>query len=315
MNPTDHTLPRAAYAPDPRLSASQSAPRAARPGRWSRRAVAIARFTFREIVRRRILSEAGAVAFFLLLAVPPGMSAFANLYGLVADPATMLRHISVFFALIPSSAVGVVQEQVERLALADRGALSLSFAISLGISLLSASAAIRALVDSLNVIFGVVESRGFLRLVGLTVLLALAVELFLLASVALVVALPLGIELLGIQAYAPTALFVLRWPMLLILSAIGMTMTLRYGPCRAVTRWRHTITAGGVASLLWIGMSFAFDSVFRALVGAGKGDESLGAIVAFMTWLWLSAAIFLTCARFVPHRHPTSGLGPSARAA
>lgn len=292
MKQIDRTLPLALLAP-----------RLPRRGRWSRRAYAIARFTFREILRRRILSEAGAVAFFLLLAVPAGMSAFASLYGLVAEPATMLRHISVLLAVIPDTAVGVVVEQIERFALAGRGALGLSFALGLGISLLSASAAIRALVDSLNAIFEVAESRGFLRLVGLTVLFALAIELFMLASIALVVALPLGIELLGMQAYTTTALVIARWPMLLIISAIGITLTLRYGPCRVAPRWRHAASAGIAAALLWIAMSIAFDSVFRALVGAGAGNGSLGAITAFMTWLWLSAAIFLTCARFVPHQN------------
>ncbi len=75
MKPIEGTSPFARRAPD---LPSDAAPSSSRPGRRSRRVLAVARFTLREILRRRIFSEAGAIAFFLLLAIPPGMSAFAG---------------------------------------------------------------------------------------------------------------------------------------------------------------------------------------------------------------------------------------------
>lgn len=281
-------------------SPTPAGPSGHRSTRW-RRIRAFTRFTFREILKRRIFTEAGAVAFFLLLAIPPGMSGFASLYGLVADPATMRRHISLLLALIPETVVGVVEEQLDRFAFASPSELGWSFALGLGVSLLSASAAIRALIDALNAIFRTAETRGFLKIVGMTCVFTLATELFMLASIALVVALPLGARMLGLEAYTSTALDVARWPILFCISAIGMTMVLRFGPCRAAPRWRHAATAAAIAAALWIAMSIGFDAVFRSLTVTSPGHGSLGAIVAFMTWLWLSAAILLTCARFLPH--------------
>jgi len=261
---------------------------------------ALLRFTLREILRRRILTEAGAVAFFLLMAIPPGVTAFGNLYGLVAEPATMRRHVSLLTAIVPGTAIAVVEDQLERLALRQPSELGWSFAISFAISLLSASAAIRALFDSLNSIFRTPERRGYLELVALTFVFTLAAEVFLLASVALVVVLPIAVRLLGLEAYVPVALSLLRWPLLFAIAAIGMSAALRFGPCRAAAAGRGTIFAGAIAAALWIAMSIGFDAVFRRLVIADAGPGSLGAILAFMTWLWLSAAITLTCARFVP---------------
>ena len=237
------------------------------------------RFTLREILRRRILTEAGAVAFFLLMAIPPGVTSFGSLYGLVADPATMRRHVSLLTAIVPSTAVAVVEDQLERLAQRRPSELGWSFAIGLVISLLSASAAMRALFDSLNSIFRTQERRSYLRIVALTSVFTLAAEVFLLASLAFVVVLPIAVRMLGLEAYVPASISLLRWPLLFAIAAIGMSAALRFGPCRAASAWRETITAGAIAAAPWIAMSIGFDAVFRRLAIADPGQGSLGAIL------------------------------------
>lgn len=263
---------------------------------------AVARFGFGEIARRRILTEAGAVAFFLLLAIPSGASAFVALYGLVADPASMRRHVDMLVSVVPAAAIGVVEDQLDRFADAARSELGWSFATALGLSLLSASAAMRALVDSLNAIARTTETRGFLRLVAITTLFTLAGELFLLASVGTMVAVPLAARLLGLDAHLPAAVLAARWPVMLGLAAVAMTVTLRYGPCRARPPWRRAAVAGSAAAACWIAMSMVFDAVFARVAGGASG--SLGTLVAFMTWLWISVSILLICARFAAPRTP-----------
>ncbi len=279
-------------------SRDASAPRARRP--VGRRISAFFRFTLREILRRRIFTEAGGVAFFMLMAIPPGVTAFGSLYGLVADPATMRRHVSMLIAIVPSTAIEVVEGQLERLSLRLPSELGWSFAISLLLSLLSASAAMRALFDSLNSIFRTTERRSYLRVVVLTCVFTLAAEIFLLASVAFVVVLPIAVHMLGLEAYLSGALGLARWPVLFGIAAFGMSMALRFGPSRPAAAWREIFIAGAIAAALWIAMSIGFDAVFQRLVSSEAGEGSLGAILAFMTWLWLSVAITLTCARFVP---------------
>ncbi len=296
----DASLP----GPGPVSRAGASESRADGIVRWRIRA--LLRFTLREILRRRILTEAGAVAFFLLMAIPPGVTAFGSLYGLLAEPTTMRQHVSLLTAIVPSMAIGVVEDQLERLSHQQPSALGWSFAIALSLSLLSASAAMRALFDSLNTIFQTPERRSFLELVALTCVFTLAAEVFLLASVAFVVVLPIAVRMLGLDAYVPTALSLARWPLLFAIAAFGMSAALRFGPCGVVAKWRDTIFAGAIAAALWIAMSIGFDAVFRHLATVDAGQGSLGAILAFMTWLWLSASITLICARFVPaarHTH------------
>ncbi|CUT12804.1 Ribonuclease BN EC 31 [Bradyrhizobium sp.] len=80
--------------------------------------------------------------------------------------------------------------------------------------------------------------------------------------------------------------------MFLILT-LALAVIYRYGPSRQTARWRWVTWGSAIAALLWIAVSGAF-SWYAA--NFGKFNEtygSLGAIIGFMTWLWISAIVIL----------------------
>jgi membrane protein len=62
---------------------------------------------------------------------------------------------------------------------------------------------------------------------------------------------------------------------------------------KSVTRWRWLSWGGVLASLLWIGGSLLFSWYVANFGSYNKMYGSLGAVIGFMTWIWLSATIIL----------------------
>jgi membrane protein len=241
----------------------------------------------------RLLTEAAGVTFFTLLALFPGIAALVSLYGLFADPATIWRHFSILEGLVPGGGMEVLQDQVQRIAEKGSGSLGFSLALSLATSLWSANQAIKALFDALNVVFEEKETRGFFRLTAETLGFTFASLVFVLLAIAAVVALPVALAILGLGAEADLLLRVSRWPLLLLTMTVFLACVYRFGPDRRQAKWRWVTWGGAAASVLWVVVSGAF-SFYVAQFGTYNATYgSLGAVIGFMTWIWLSSAVLL----------------------
>jgi membrane protein len=91
------------------------------------------------------------VAFYGLLAIFPGLVALVATYGLFADPVRIERHVASLSAILPPGAAQVVMTQLCHLVATDRTALGLGAIGGLQLAPWSASAAVRTLMDALNV--------------------------------------------------------------------------------------------------------------------------------------------------------------------
>jgi membrane protein len=240
----------------------------------------------------RIPSAAAGVTFYMLLAIFPALSAFISLYGLVADAADAQRHVTALGGLLPSGAVSLISDELIRLTRADHGALGFAFAVGLAISIWSSSAGAKALIEALNVAYETQERRGFFGLSLLSLMFTLG-------------AIALGILALGLVADAPTLLTrfgvssagdgraLLRWPLFAIAVTLMLSVLYRFGPDRRQVRWRWVTPGGVVAALGWLAMSSLFSSYVAHFGTYDRTYGSLGAIVGFLTWIWISLMVVL----------------------
>jgi membrane protein len=108
-----------------------------------------------------------------------------------------------------------------------------------------------------------------------------------------IVAVPILLGYVGVTGAGDLLLRVGRWPAMFLVLTLALAVIYRYGPSRETARWRWVTWGSAVAALLWIGVSGAF-SWYAA--NFGKFNEtygSLGAVIGFMTWLWISAIVIL----------------------
>jgi len=237
-----------------------------------------------------IASVAGGVTFFSLLALFPGLAAFVALYGLFADFHDAVKHIEALAVIAPHDAVVFIGAQMIRISEARNSTLSVAFVVTLLLSLWSANNGMKAFLNGLNIAYGEVEKRSFLKLTLQSLAFTLGGVLLLLVVAAGVVVVPVIAPRLS---ELDPVLDVLRWPGLAGLMILVLSVVYRYGPSREHARWRWVSWGGVVAAVLWIAASLAFSWYMSNLAHYDRTYGSFGAAAGAMTWLWMSVVIVL----------------------
>jgi membrane protein len=123
----------------------------------------------------------------------------------------------------------------------------------------------------------------------------MAMIVFMIVAIAAIVAVPVALNYL--PGFFGKILDFARWPVLLAIVAFALACIYRYGPSRTEPRWRWISWGSGFAALAWLGFSGLF-SWYAANFGSfNKTYGSLGAVVGFMTWMWLSTIVILIGAK------------------
>jgi membrane protein len=248
--------------------------------------------TWSEFNADHITSVAAGVAFYGVLALFPGMAAFVALYGLYADVGDAQKHLALLAGVLPTDSLTFIGDEMIRIAATKKASLGVTFALSLALSLWSANAGIKALFQGLNVSYEEEEKRGFFKLNLITLSFTIAMLLFLLLSMSAMVAAPVALNFLHLDA-ASRFMAALRWPFLLMLVIGGLSMVYRFGPSREHPRWRWVTVGGAVAAFGWLAVSLLFSWYVSSFAHYSVTYGSLGAVVGFMTWMWLSATVIL----------------------
>lgn len=241
----------------------------------------------------RVLSTAGSVAFFVLLAIFPGLAALVSLYGLFADPAAIAGHLTLLAGILPEGVLTLLVGELTRVAQQGAGPLGLASLASLVISLWSANSGVAALFDALNLVYKERETRSIVRFYATAFLFTLGSIVVTLAAFAAVVVLPVVLDLFGFRAPAERLLSIARWPILFGVIIVGLALLYRYGPSRRSPQWRWVTWGSALAALLWLAASMLFSLYVASFDSYNRVYGSLGAGVGFMTWIWLSVVIML----------------------
>jgi membrane protein len=241
----------------------------------------------------RVLSTAGSVAFFALLAVFPGIATIVSLYGLFADPNTIGKHLVILSGLLPGGVLELISGQIVLIATQSGKTLGTAFLIGLGIALWSANSGVVALFDALNVVYDEKEKRSLPVLYATTFLFTLGAVAFVVTALAGVVVVPVVLQVVGLPPVTEQVVSVARWPILLASVTATLAVVYRFGPSRNEARWRWVSWGSVVGALLWVAASMLFSSYVANFDSYNRTYGSLGAAVGFMVWLWLSMVVVL----------------------
>jgi membrane protein len=248
--------------------------------------------TWREITADRLPAVAGGVTFYALLAFFPSIGVFVSLYGLFSDVTAVREQLAQFGSFFPPQVLTIVGDQMIRLATRPHASLSLAFVVSLLLSVWSANAGMKSLFDGLNIAYDETERRSWLKQVALTYAFTLAAIVFVTLIGALLVAAPLALGAMGLDpdswVWAP-----LRWLGLFGIAAGGFSAVYRYGPSRAHARWRWVAIGGVTGAFLWLAGSLGFSWYLDHVAHLDATYGPLGAVMAFMLWIWFSVLVVL----------------------
>ena len=243
--------------------------------------------TWREYNEDQIPAVAGGATFFGLLSLFPALGVFVSLYGLISSLDEASLDIARLHGVLPDGAVSVLSEHIARLVAMPDSDLGVAFGVSLLLSIWSSNAGVKSLIGGLNIAYDTPESRGFLRLNALSLgFTATAVVMAILAAVIVAWFDRTTLASMPIVAF-------LQWPVTLVLIVTLVSVLYRYGPSRPPGRWRWITPGSAFVAVAWICMSMAFTLYVANFGSYDRTYGSLGAVVGFMTWIWLSLTLFL----------------------
>jgi membrane protein len=249
--------------------------------------------TYEEFGKDRVMSIAAGVTYYALLALFPAIAALVSIYGLFADPATIQNHLNALSGVLPGGALEIIGEQVTRIASQGEGTLGFGFIFGLLISLWSANAGMKAVFDALNIVYGEEEKRSFVKLNLMSLTFTLGAIMFLLVAIGAIIVLPIILKFIGLESEVEWLLALARWPVLLACVVFGLSLIYRYGPSRDKAEWKWVTPGGVVAAVLWLTVSMLFSWYVSSFGNYNETYGSLGAVIGFMTWIWISTIVVL----------------------
>lgn len=247
----------------------------------------------RQIARQNVGLLAAGIAFYGLLSIFPGITAGVALAGLLMPDQMLLSASDLMASFMPDAARNIVIGQLDAVVHSDQGSLTFAASAALALALYSASRAVGNFMSGLNVIYGETETRGFLKVRALTLVLTLALILGVLFCVLVVAAIPATAALFGARGWLLEVLLVIRWPLMFGMGAVGIALLYRFAPDRRRPKWRWLTPGAVLACMMWVAGSIAFSRYVQHFGNYNETFGALGGVIILLTWMWLSAFIIL----------------------
>ncbi len=229
------------------------------------------------------------IAFFGFLSLFPALAATISVYGLISDPDEITSQIKDALSSAPETTQDFLASQLSGIADSGSGGLGIAVAIGIIAAVWSASAAIKHLIAALNNVYGFRETRGFVGLRGTALAFTFGAILMLVVAVFGLAVLPAVLAAIDLGSAGRVAIGILRFPVLIVLMSMAVSVLFNLGPNRPFNRFRWTTPGAIVATLVWIAMS-ALLSIYTANVDKfSESAATLGAITALLLWLYVTA--------------------------
>jgi membrane protein len=237
---------------------------------------------------------AAGVAFYGFLAMIPLFVMIVLIYGFFADPLTVIRSMQAMMDALPHDVALAIGEQLMIAMHSSGQAKGLGLLLALAFALYGASNGAGAVITALNIAYQEKEKRSVVRVYALAILMTLAAVLIALVALVATTAVAQLDEILPqASGAAVSAGRILSYAVLLLAAAAVAATLYRYGPSRENARWVW-ITPGSLFAafgLLLLTTLFGFYLTRVADYDASYG--SLSAIIALLTWIYLSAYVFM----------------------
>lgn len=241
----------------------------------------------------RILLIAAGVTFYLLLSIFPAISVFVSLYGLIADPVSIIDRLSFFGSAMPEQAFELILGQLRSLTSAPPSSLSLTLLGSLAIALWSANAGMKALFEAMNVAYGETEKRGLVRLNLTSLCFTFAGLVLVVLIITLAGVVPALLDYLWLGRWTELIIRLARWPILLVLIGMAIMALYRLGPSREPAKLRWLSWGAVFSTIAWLAAALTITFYLGHIADYNATYGALGASIGFMVWVWVSVIIVI----------------------
>ena len=240
---------------------------------------------------------ASSIAFSSFLSLLPLLALVALAYGTFAEPQRVVADLRALTHVMPVEARGLISSSLGE-ALLNREGRGTGFALSIALTVFSASRAGRSLLYGLNVACRVQRRASFVARRAIAVTIVLAAAALVTAVLVAVSAFAFIVRFLPELPFASELAQVLFWSAAAAVTVAMLAAIYRFGPARASPPWRDVAPGAVLATALWLGATALFSLYLTRFGDFGRVYGSLGAVIVLQLWLLGSAFAFLLGARF-----------------
>lgn len=255
----------------------------------------VLRRSVKEFQEDKLTDWAAALTYYGVLAIFPALLVLVSVLGLIGESATqpLIDNLS---EVAPGPAQEILTNALENLQ-GSQGAAGVVFVIGLLGALWSASGYVGAFMRASNTIYDIEEGRPLWKTlplrVGLTILL-----LALVVISALGVVLTGGIakeagSVVGVGDTAVSVWNIAKWPVILLVVSFMFAVLYWAAPNVKQPGFRWLSPGGILAVIGWIIASAAFAFYVSNFASYNKTYGTIGGMIVFLVWLWLSNVMVL----------------------
>ncbi|MBA3526462.1 MAG: YihY/virulence factor BrkB family protein [Sphingomonas sp.] len=233
---------------------------------------------------------AAGVTYYGFLALVPLLGIVVMLYGLMAEPETVVDNVRTLTTILPPDVARLIAEQLIAAVKATRETKGFGILVALLVALYGGTNGAGAIITALNIAYEEKEKRTLGRFY-------LAATIMTVAAVIAAVAALVGTTTLAVLGnLAPDASPVLVMVAKLAgytgltIAAAGVAAALyRFAPSREDPRWRWITPGSLFAAISWLLLTLLFSFYVTRVTDYNATYGSLGTIIVLLTWIYLSA--------------------------
>lgn len=254
--------------------------------------IATIKRAFKEFQKDNATDWAAALTYYSVLSVFPGIIVLFSLLGVLGQyPETTNALLDIVADLGPASTVDTLRGPIEDVTRDTGGAAALLGVGTLG-AVWSASGYLGAFARASNAIYEVEEGRPFWKMrpqqVGMTVVM---ISLLAVIAIGLVVSGPVAESIgnvIGVGSTAVTVWGIAKWPVMILLVAFLCAILFYWAPNVEQRKFRWISPGSLFAVVIWIFASGLFALYVSQFASYSATYGSLGGIVSFLLWIWIS---------------------------
>jgi membrane protein len=261
---------------------------------------AILKRTAKQFSEDKLTTWAAALTYYAILSIFPALLALISILGLLGQSAIQPL-IDNLGAVAPGPAKDILESSLQGLQRTSSTA-GLTFVIGLAAAIWSASGYIGAFMDAANNVWDVPEGRPFWKKIPLRIALTIVMLVLLAASALMVVFTgPVAEQagnVLGLGDTFLTVWGIAKWPILVLLVSFMISLLYFLAPNVKQPGFPWVTPGGLLAVLLWIVASVLFGIYVSQFGSYNKTYGSLGGLIVFLIWLWITNIVILLGAEF-----------------
>jgi len=234
------------------------------------------------------------VAFYGFFALLSLLGLIVLVYGFVAEPRTVIEHMQELTVVLPTDVAVLIGDQLMTAVKSSEGTKGFGILLAFLVAIYGGTNGAASVITALNIAYEEKEQRSLFRFYLLAVCMTVGALIVALAALAATAAIGYLHHLFP-QTARPVVIAgkIAGYVLLVLLAALIASVLYRIGPSREDAKWKWISPGSIFAAVSWLLLTVAFGFYVSHFTDYHASYGSLGAVVALLTWMYLSAYAFV----------------------